>query len=178
MSFLQLTVHSKELEIEGIACSCSLFNPITSCGLWGQELNHCTHQPELSPFPGHTPQTWLSLPWAPTPALQELWFRQGFPLTPLATPCRVSTWTWWPQTVCQLSMRPAWVATSPAPRCCWRTVPRWVLGIPLGTWHLGTDASHISGDAGCAVHVAGPRCRWTSQTEMWKNVTVFCFPAW
>lgn len=50
------------------------------------------------------------------------------------------------------------------------------LGDDFGTGHLGMEGPCISGDVGCAVQVAGPRCRWTSQTEMWKNITVFCFP--
>lgn len=66
-----------------------------------------------------------------------VWFRQGIPLTSLALCCRVSMWTWWRQTVCLLSMRPAWVAMSPVRRCCWRMVLRWVPQTPVESWVPG-----------------------------------------
>lgn len=43
----------------------------------------------------------------------------------------------------------------------------------MGTWRMDTPC--INGDVRRAVHVAGPRCRWTSQTEMWKDNSVL-FP--
>lgn len=82
MSFLQLTVHCKELETEGIACNCSLFNPITSCGLWGQELNHWQRRSNLSTFPGHAPTDMALLPWAPATAWQSCGSDSALPSHP------------------------------------------------------------------------------------------------
>lgn len=175
MPFLQLTMHCKELEIQGIACNCSLFNSsfITSCGLWGQEIPE-QHQSDLSPFPGHTALPWLPLPRAPCRSCAS---GRAFPHTLLLAagfqrepgdhrPCVGSPrgLPGWPRGLCQGA------AGKRCPGKSW--------GCHWGRGHLGTDALRISGDVGRAVRVSGPRCRWTSQTEMWKNVTMFCFPGW
>lgn len=169
MSFLQLSVHHKELEIEGMACNCFLFNPITSWGLWGQKLNQWAALIQPEPFCGHTPLTWLSLPWA---ALQELGWRQGCPLTPspalqgfnvnLVTTDRVS------------ALHEACLGGHVA---CAKVL------LEHGAQVRAGDAT---GDVGSwepmlptSMGMLDVLSMWRGQdAEMWKNITVFCFPGW
>lgn len=170
MSSLQLTVHPKELEIDSIAWICSLFNLVTSCGWWGQELNHWTApiQPEPFPWTLGTDRT-LSAPCRSCGSGRAVpshpWSHiAGFQREPGDNrPCVSSPrgLPGWPRRLCQGA------AGKWSPGESWEC--QW------GRGHLGMDAHCISGGVG---HVAGPGCRWISQREMWKNVTVFRFPGW
>lgn len=156
MCFLQLTVHHKELEIEGIACNCFLSNPITSWGLWGPELNHWATLIQPEPFPW-THTTGMAVPAMGSPAGAGV--EAGLSPHPQSClagfqrepgdhrPCVSSPWSLpgWARGLCQ------GVAGK------WGSGKSW--GCRWGRRQLGTDAPHISGDVGHAAHVAGPRCR-------------------